>query len=337
MLEEAVRIISRNMQDPFLALLISRIFETRYADTTESGGYLLGPQSRRILREDMLPGLLEATQAKGAEGAVFGLWGLEATMMAVCAGMWLQDKRAVHEVLDVAIAFGIFHANVNSPLVESVKNGISVVGAVDWLVSLPFCTAHHREGIAHSLQVHLSTNGLDDYLSLGLNVLSSEARSYEDCAFMMACTSALSEYRSHQEKIRDDESAKLQREAKDIVVSIEDMEREAVIKRIQGLAGTNDNGAPVVSAPSKGFNFASSFKSTIGAPTGALQHVTSPPIISTSDSSFDPLGGYDVPTVTKPVSSDPLGDYDIPPAVLKPVEAPTNEDPFSQYEIQFDF
>ena len=305
MLKEAVRVISKNLNDPFLAFLVARIVESR---VPSESGYLLGTESRRILIEDVLP-LLNSSSS--VEGINKGQWhcGIDSTMLSVVCGMWLQDKSIIQKTLDASIAAGIFSPPSNS-LIAAVRNSVSVAAAVDWLTSSHYCNPLQRAGIVHSFVSTYPREKLKWRFDVGLRLMNAKSDRKSYSAFHQACRDALkrSKTRAPIEQPKDVSSA----------------------SDAPSLPPTTGGDAAV----SKGFNFARLQKPQTSSDATNDSNTRTDPTLS-GQMSYDPFASFSVPSARPkridPQPYDPLAAFDVPPAPQKKVEQPY--DPLAAFDI----
>ena len=302
MLREAVRVISKNLKDPFLAFLVARIVESR--KPLESG-YLLGAESRRILIEDVLPALDGSSSDRGGNGGE-DYYDIDSTMLSVVCGMWLQDRSIIQKSLHASIASGIFRPPSNS-LTSTVRNSVSVAAAVDWLTSSHYCSALQRAGIVHSFLSSYPAEKLKWRFDIGLRLMHgrTDRRSYS--AFHQASLEALKQRK--------------------IVTPIEGTKETIAASDPPSQPGTTVGGEI---AASKGFNFARLQKPQTVADAANYSNISQAPTMSgmSSPHHYDPLIAFDVPSPQPKKQNseqfDPLAAFDVPP----PQPKKQNSEPF---------
>ena len=326
MLREAARTLSRNLGDPFLAVLVTRIVELRLA-INGGGGYLLGPETRRVIREDLLPLLMRLIEDPN-EGVKVGVHGLDAVMFAFLCGHWLQDLQVIKKALDLGVSVGIFDlksGNGVTDITGRVHHHLSVAGVLNLLLTSPHCSANHRCEIALSLQNLMSNSGLQEQLHYTAETILSQVPSfsYKESDFMKECTQAFKNFKSRS--INTNGSVEKSKE------------------------GGNESALPTVS--SKGFNFGNAIllsgQSNISAETTdasvkpSAQDIFSEfeapaRIRAVSSKSHDIFSSYDAPlSSNKPAtksSGDIFSSYDASPVSNKPSTI-TSGDVFSAYDV----
>ena len=290
MLKEAVRIISKNLNDPFLAFLVARIVESREPLET---GYLLGAESRRILIEDILP-LLNMSMCDGGSNAGREYCGIESTMLSVVCGMWLQDKSVIQRTLEASIAYGLFRPPSNS-LTAAVRNSISVAAAIDWLMSSHYCSASQKAGIIYSFLSTYPREKMKWRFDIGLRLMNARIDRKIYSAFHQACMAALNKSKT--------------------AISVEESNKEfSSASDTSSKPSTIDKSEAAVST---GFNFARLQKPPASSYAANKSTVLTEPMVS-GQMSYDPVASFSVPSErlgrADPQPYDPLAAFDVPPA-----------------------
>lgn len=309
MLREAVRVLSKNLNDPFLAFLVARIVESRQP---LQNAYLIGPEARRILLEDILPSLNSRADHLFDRSDALDRCGIDATMLSITCGMLLQDKSIIRTALDSSTAAGIFRLPLNSPLSSVVHNQLSVAAALDWLVSSHYCNSLHRAGIVQSFLSLIPAEYLKARGDITLRLMHAKAKRKGYSSFHKACINSMKKWEDSNSIIKS-KFVENDFDSKDI------KDTETVIE------------------VSKGFNFS---RVTVKSASIDLKHhsplVTAGSEQYSSQAPYDPLAAFDVLSERQKKgdsgSYDPLAAFDVPLAAPKKAD-PVQYDPLAAFEV----
>ena len=154
MLREAVRVVVKYLNNPFLALLIARLVEHRRALLYSSSdkesaptflghpeGCVLGPVSRDLLESELIPGLSVVAKQRKSDNlpreVVQKSWCLSGgdaiVLLGVC-GQWLQDASVYSKLACIGRSCGYFTPATDCSDVGKAKQLINMVSSVKWLV-----------------------------------------------------------------------------------------------------------------------------------------------------------------------------------------------------------
>ena len=278
LLKEAVRVIIKHLRDPILALLISRLVEGRADADPVLGGHVLGPISRKIICDDILPVLLANIRLGGSNLSdkeipltnkkdPFGLhWGVDAGMLAISCSMWLQDIDKLRDTIDTCSQCDIFRYSATCSIYGIVRHFIGSCASMNWLMKQSI-SAPARVAFAGAFDSMLEQAGLTDLRSMGIDFLNGFVSSSSDTVcefiepFLDYCQVELAKWKNKVHLFNKQKSLSNKKSIVEDEPEFEDV--TVAMRRLQSIASSNKEepfeesaveAARSIQKLSKGFN-----------------------------------------------------------------------------------
>ena len=285
LLKEAVRVIIKHLNDPVLALLISRLVERRADAKPMTGGFVLGPISRSIIENDILPALYANISQGGCQQTDAHInmkdkknpfsqhWGADAGMLAISCSMWLQDGQKLKDTIDICCQCDIFRFNASCSPSGIVKQLLGSCSSMNWLMKQTI-SPQSRVGYACAFDSMLQQSNLTDLRFMGIDFIKRTQSVRDDCdpvkSFTRFCEQELLQWK---QRVATYTRLQSQTEEEKNRVATSEPEFEdvtAAMKKLQSISsqienddeGSASEAAQTLQKKSKGFNLSMSIAST---------------------------------------------------------------------------
>ena len=336
MLKEAVRILVRNLNDPFLALLVARIVEHRMGTSVKSSGLVLGPVSRRLLQEDVIP-FLKANASSGALSTI-DITPIDGAMLSLSCALWLQDRELIRRVAVEVCELGMFSCPLQAPLIIKIRHSFGVCASVYWLVKQEVCRPALMD-IAYCIDSFMEEAGLVDSRYIGCKLLryavlpEDEPAVTLEGAFTKYCRKVKRAWREQQMiKEMNRRAEKNKNLTNNYASNQKDVFSDEVgsaLQKLQKMSAQSNLGddldikVAINDSAKRGFNFAvGAIRPGEHAPEG-----TSVDIPLSQSTNMNTLNMFDAPppqAKTKPAPANMLDMFDATPPQAKSKPAPAN-------------
>ena len=151
MIREASSVMCGQLGDPYYALLIVRIMEARIGAKAKPGGLLLGPISRAIISDYIVPSLSSLPSVPSLSSTIslskFNMKSTDSLALLFLSSLWYQDMQRLRRLADLKNMFGFIkpsyiqphhhhhhhHNDTNKIFFDS--NILSAAALIPWLIA----------------------------------------------------------------------------------------------------------------------------------------------------------------------------------------------------------